>query len=325
MTTVEYSGITIDEGFGDGFHLSRLIGWDDGAPTSYEAVKRPQAHGTFRPGTIYRNARVVSVEGTWSGRSMEDAYRARRELAAIMADGQETPFVVTDLLGTTEALAGVVAAPTVTDQMFSPFFRFSFDVVSADSFRYGPERVDSTGLPYAGSGIVWPLGAGDVSTEGLYQPTSFVRDPENPEYYLTTGLTPAEDGLYLPPVTQSAPWINWGTPGSLGRVVTPNDGTAETYSVLEVTGGMSLGFLLTWIPTGQLISFDREVPAGSTITLDPRRGLALIDDQSDVSGYLTISDWWAVPPGGTGSIQFASKGTVTGTPTLTARTAPALI
>jgi hypothetical protein len=281
MTTLHFGGIDIDEEADDGFHLARLIGWDDAAPTRVTAEERPQGHGTFRPGPVYRGTRVVSVEGSWSGSSIEDAYRARRRMAALPAG--ESPFEVDDILGTTRMVGALAKAPQMDDQIYSPFFTFAFDVVSAsDPFRYGDPVVETTGLPVAGSGIVWPLGTGGA-------------------------------------------WLNWGTTGDLGRVETPNDGTAETYSLLEVTGGMSLGFLLTWVPTGQLISFDREVPPGSTITIDPSKGSAVIDGQSDVSGYLTISDYWFVPPGETGSIQFAAKGVVTGTPTLTARTSPAIL
>jgi len=281
MTTINYGNITIDEEMGEGFHLGRLIGWDDGAPPRVEAEDRPQGHGTFRPGEVYRGRRVVTVEGSWSGSSIENAYRARRQMAALPAG--ETPFEVDDILGVTRMVAALAKAPRMDDQIYAPFFTFDFDVVSAsDPFRYGDPVVDTTGLPVAGSGIVWPLGSGGR-------------------------------------------WLDWGTTGDLGRVETPNDGTADTYSLLDVTGGMSLGFLLTYVPTGQLISFDREVPVGSTITIDPSKGQALIDGQSDVSGFLTISDWWSVPPGDVGSIQFSSKGVVTGTPNLTARTPPAIL
>lgn len=281
MTTVRYGGITIDEESPDGFHLSRLIGWDDAAPARRNAEDRAQGHGTFRSGSAYRGTRVVTVEGSWSGASIEDAFRARRAMAAI--PGGEAPFEVDDVLGTTRMTGELAKAPRMDDQIYSPFFTFDFDVASAsDPFRYGEPVVDSTGLPVAGSGLVWPLGTGGT-------------------------------------------WLDWGSVGDLGRVDTPNEGTADTYTLLDITGGMSLGFLLTWVPTGQLISFDREVPLGSTISLDPSKGSAVIDGQSDVSGFLTISDWWSVPPGGTGSIQFAAKGLVTGTPTLTARTAPAIL
>jgi hypothetical protein len=281
MTRATFGAITFGTGEANGFHLRRLIGWHDAAPTKYGAENRPQGHGTFRPGRVYRGTRVVSIEGSWTGSSIEDAYRARELLAALPAD--ESPLEVEDILRTTRMIGALAKAPRIDDDIYSPFFTFDFDVVSAsDPFRYGDPVVDTTGLPVAGSGIVWPLGTGGA-------------------------------------------WLNWGTTGDLGRVETPNDGTAETYSLLEVTGGMSLGFLLTWVPTGQLISFDREVPPGSTITIDPSKGSAVIDGQSDVSGYLTISDYWFVPPGETGSIQFAAKGVVTGTPTLTARTSPAIL
>ena len=61
MTTVTFSGVTFDDQAVKGFALAKLVGWYDAAPTRYEADTRPQANGSFRPGTIYRDPRVVSV------------------------------------------------------------------------------------------------------------------------------------------------------------------------------------------------------------------------------------------------------------------------
>jgi hypothetical protein len=145
-----------------------------------------------------------------------------------------------------------------------------------------------------------------------------------PAVSVSTGLPTAGGGLAYP-ITYP---IGYGTAGNPGRVVTVNPGTAETYSSLEITGGMSGGFELTETSTGRVVRFERPIPLGSTVYLNPRTGRASIDGASDVSGYLTRSDWWSVPAaiGGTpGSreIQFVALGAVTGTPTLTAHTSAA--
>ena len=140
-----------------------------------------------------------------------------------------------------------------------------------------------------------------------------------PAVVATTGLPMPGTGIVYP-ITYP---ITYGTPGNPGRVVTENPGTAETFSQLEITGGLSAGFELTEIQTGNVIRFDRLIPDGSTAFVNLRTGRASIDGQSDVSGYLTRFDGWSVPAGGSREIQFNARGVVTGTPTLTARTAPA--
>lgn len=328
MTVVSFGGLSFDDGSASGFHLSRLIGWDDGAPVRYESDPRPSAHGSFRPGRLFRGARVVSVEGTWTGGSVEEAFAARRVLAGLQADGLESPFAVTDLLGTLMVDAGLSGAPEMDDELFSPFFRFSFDVVAADPFRYGVWVPAVTGVPTASSGLSWPRGTsqiGDPDGDGLVSTDGYTADSSNPGFYMTTGLQQDANGLYVPLTTGSTPYWDWGTEGVSGRVSASNTGTADTYSTFEVTGGLSGGFMLTWVPTGAEIRFVRPILTGSTVFLNPRTGRASIDGQSDVSGFLTKSEWWPVLPGEVGEVQFTPLGVTSGTPTLTVRTAAAFV
>jgi hypothetical protein len=135
----------------------------------------------------------------------------------------------------------------------------------------------------------------------------------------SSGLPSAGGGLSFPFTYP----VGFGVPGNPGRVTTSNPGTADTFSTLEITGGLGGGFELTEITTGQVIRFERMIPLGSTVTLNPRTGMAFLDGDSDVSGFLTRAEWWSVPPGGSRSIQFNSIGAVTDSPTLSVATAAA--
>lgn len=138
----------------------------------------------------------------------------------------------------------------------------------------------------------------------------------------TTGLPVSGSGYGWPAVWPD----DWGTGGDPGRLATLNGGTQETFSLFWATGGMSEGFEVLSIEDGRRFRFERVVPLGSTVWVDPSTGLAWIDDPgNDVSRFLTISDWWSVPPGETRTIQFTSIGTVTGTPILSASTSPAYL
>jgi len=113
--------------------------------------------------------------------------------------------------------------------------------------------------------------------------------------------------------------IDFGPDGSTGRITITNTGNAATQPSLEVTGGMSGGFVLTEVITGAVIRVERVIPEESTIFIDQATGSVTVDNQSPITGNVTRSDWWAVPPGATRVVQFAALGAVTGTPTLTVR------
>jgi len=149
------------------------------------------------------------------------------------------------------------------------------------------------------------------------------RDPRRygPEVPKSTDLPVAGGGIVWP-----LTWpLTWQGGGSDGRVTASNEeGTVETYSMLEVTGGLETGFSLVEVGTNKEIRFERVIPLGSTVYLNPRTGRVWIDHvDNDVSGFLTRDDWWSIPAGQTSVIQFNSLGAFTGSPTLTARTSPA--
>lgn len=278
MTVVSFGGLLIDDEARMGWALSRLQGWYDAAPSRRSVRERPQADGAFGVDRFFRGARVVTVEGSFIGATLEDAYRARDTLAALQADGRSSVFTVEDPLGVRSASVELVQAPTADDGLFQPFFQWSFDVVAPDPRKYGPEAVVSTGLPTAGTGITYPI---------TYP-------------------------------------ISYGTPGDPGRVAVVNDGTQETFSTFEVSGGLEAGFEVKDIRTGRRLRFERVVPLGSTVVLNARTGRAYLDSpENDVSGYLTVREWWSVPAGGSQDIQFSTWSGVSGTPTLTVRTRPA--
>ena len=140
-----------------------------------------------------------------------------------------------------------------------------------------------------------------------------------PVQVASTGLPTSGGGLAYP-VTYP---IGYGTPGNPGRITVSNPGTADTYSLLEITGGMSGGFELTEITTGRVNRFVRPVPVGSTVVLNLRTGRASLNGPSDVTQYWTRQERWSVPDGGTREIQFNAIGAITDSPTLTAKTSPA--
>jgi hypothetical protein len=147
-------------------------------------------------------------------------------------------------------------------------------------------------------------------------PDRYASEPPGLET-VSTGLPASGTGIAWP-ITYK---LNWGAASQTGRVTVHNLGTAPTYTVMQVTGGLAGGFILTNITTGDALQLNRAVPLGSTVLLNPRTGRVTIDGpDNDISGFLTSRQWWSLPPESSQDIQFTAIGAPTGTPTLTCTT-----
>jgi hypothetical protein len=138
----------------------------------------------------------------------------------------------------------------------------------------------------------------------------------------TTGLRTLGTGLVYPLVYP----LSYGTPGTGGSVQFTNTGTAPTEPVFTVSGALSAGFQITWVETGQRLTYS--FPVGSDVVIDCGAGTASTQGQ-DRTVYLTQRDWFSVPAGAVGTFQIAALGGETGTSnpgvSFTAVTAPAYL
>lgn len=134
---------------------------------------------------------------------------------------------------------------------------------------------------------------------------------------VATGLPTAGGGLEYE-LGEPAGALYYGALGNLGRVTLTNAGTADTWPVFEISGTLDAGFYLQNLETGQILRYDRVVPAGTTLTIDSRTGEVLIDGVSDASSYLTRDEFFPIPAMGSQTVQFNSIGGSSGSPTLTA-------
>ena len=108
-----------------------------------------------------------------------------------------------------------------------------------------------------------------------------------PEIVASTGVPVSGGGLLWPLGAEPTEFWDWGADGSSGRLSLTNDGTAAVWPSLTVEGGLGGGFVATNVTTGESIRFVRPIPAGSSVTINQRTGMASIDGQSDVSGFIT--------------------------------------
>jgi hypothetical protein len=141
----------------------------------------------------------------------------------------------------------------------------------------------------------------------------------------TTGVPVSAGGLVWP-LGSGSGYIDFGAASSSGRATTANPGSAATLPLLEVTGGLSLGFVIADVMTGSYIRVDRVVPLGSTVFINQRTGRITIDAPgNDIGQFVTRRDLLPVPAGATRQFQLSPLGAVTGTPILTVRTSPAYL
>lgn len=132
---------------------------------------------------------------------------------------------------------------------------------------------------------------------------------------LQTGLATPGGGLQYN--LSAAGVLEYGSNGNLGRVTLTNNGDATVWPSLVVQGGLTAGFYVQRLDTGQVVRYDRVVPAGSTVSVDFRTGEVLVDGDSDGSTYLTRYEFFSVAPGESVEVQFNAISGSSGTPTAT--------
>lgn len=130
---------------------------------------------------------------------------------------------------------------------------------------------------------------------------------------VSTGLPTAGGGLEYP-LHSPAGALFYGANGNLGRVTLSNAGTAAVWPSVVVSGGLTAGFYIQRLDTGQVVRYDRVVPDGSTLSIDFRTGEVLVDGISDGSTYLTRSEFFSIGPGVSADVQFNAIGGSSGTP-----------
>lgn len=158
MTQILFEGFTFDDEATTGFTITRWSGWWDGPPVRRRGNERPQADGDFGSSKNWRGARVVTVEGSYVGTTMQDTYAAMQSLAALQASGVASDFRVVEPFSTLTAVVELAGAPRMPDHLAFPFFSFAFDVVAPDPYRYGDMVSVFTGVPVSGGGLLFPLG-----------------------------------------------------------------------------------------------------------------------------------------------------------------------
>lgn len=271
VTTLTWRGLTIQ-----GTRLSRhwvasLEGWEDLPATSSNSQPRLSGHGSFG-GAVRASERVVVATGRVSIPAERDVLL--REIQAVMtlSDSSLTEDLTIENAGRTLTAGASLTRFRVSMENWSAgVFGWAAEWVCPDPLRYGAAIVESTGFATSTGGLQFPL-----FTDG------------------TTGVG----------------FLDFGEPGTSGRVTLTNPGTAAASPQFAVDGPVpDEGFDIACVETGERITFSEGVAAGSTVVLDSATGRVLLNGDADKSGSLTQADWFTIPPGGTRTVAFLSRGT----------------
>lgn len=273
-TTVQWRGVTLASDQSSPFGIRSLLGWDELPDARMDAPVRQQAHGRFDT-AVWADERVITLSGQIVS---QDRDALLRELAAVMtwASGPSAAedLVVTRAGRELTGFARLTAFKTPTTLNWSVGeVPFVIEWRCRDPLRYGAPQSVSTGFPVLRGGLEFPL-----FTDGT----------------VDTG------------------YLEFGEASDTGRVVLPNDGTADSWPTFQVDGPVSsAGFDIALVGTDQRVRFSGPVAAGSVLVIDAASGTAVIDGNSDRGGLLTQRDWFSVPAGGQVEVAFLPLGTTT--------------
>lgn len=212
---------------------------------------------------------------------------------------------------------GMILADDEADAMAN--YWLAFAALQADGAPSAFTVTDETGTKTAEVTLAAPPEVGRIiSGAASYTLQLVARDPikYGPASDYSTGLPTSGGGLeYNLHSGGSGGSLYYGANGDLGRVALTNAGTASVWPSALVTGALTTGFYFQRLETGEVVRYDRVVPAGSTVSIDFRTGEVLVDGISDGSTYLTRDDFFSIAPGEVATVQFNAIGGSSGTPT----------
>lgn len=153
---LQLGGISFEGGAGnDGYYVRSITGWDalPSARGSLDAI--PGADGSFQRVDIWRDSRVITIEGVMAA-GTRDAVEARR--AHLMAMLKASAVLrVTDELGTLSAHVDVEDIDPTDHGAWATWIDFTIDLIAPDPVRYRDMlTVGPVGLPSRSGGLILP-------------------------------------------------------------------------------------------------------------------------------------------------------------------------
>lgn len=276
--------VPVVDGAGVAWTLENLDGFDDSGSgvRADDSERAPGNDGSF-PTPADRTGRSIAVDGFAVCPTRAAAGAVTLQLRALLAGGSFGTLTVVDAdLPTMSVTARIAAKPTV-DWSDPLTVQFGLEFWAPDGLAYGDPIAQTATFPTAGGGLRTPL------------------------------FTDGAVGVGR---------LDFGAPGSSGRLLLSNPGSADASPQYTVNGPVPPeGFDIVCVDTGERLTFESGISAGSLVVLDSATGRVLLNGDSDRSGYLTTAQWFKIPAGGSLTVAFLSRGATTAA-TMTATVRP---
>ena len=271
-TLVEWDGLTLYGTRGPGRRTFRTLeGWEGTPDTHADDENRLQEHGTH-DSPEFAGARFVTVSGAAFSPTERDAILVELGRTLVLGGPRSVlkDLRITHAGRVLTAGARLRRFAPVADMWGAGAFSWVAQWKCPDPLRYADPVAQSTGFASPGGGLRFPL--------------------------FTDGLAPVAR-------------LDFGLPGTSGRVTLTNTGSAEARPQLTVLGPVAdEGFDVVCVETGERLTYATGVSAGASVVLDSATGRVLLNGDGDRSGYLVRAEWFAIPPGASRTIALIPRG-----------------
>lgn len=200
-----------------GWVFSDLVDWMGQVSSKTAHTERPQQHGAFRVGRVFRTSRAISFRAAFLGSSREQVVDAVDSVSSIGAEGPVL-VSVTEIDGSVTWRVVTVETSAFTDHHGNPSGEISVDLIADDPRRYADGEWQQTGPAVAATGLVWPavwpLVWPDTGSSGRIVLLNSGKAPSSPQFRLAGPFTSA-----LITCVETGDRIGFGRPVPDGSVV----------------------------------------------------------------------------------------------------------
>lgn len=277
--------------FGDGVtarYLTRVRGWQGRTAPRTNKTPKIGGRGDWAGGS-YASARTIELEGCWQPSTRAESDAAVDTLTALCSSGDAlTDYVLRRTCGSRDRWTWCRL-----DDDLEPVITPS-GLITFQTQLYCPDPRWWSAAPY-----VWP-------------PTGLVGDVAGGLLWNGTSGTSGDGLLWNGTAGTSGGGVEWQQSAGVsgGSVVVQNLGNdyAPVVFTMAGTGGTGLtNPYIRLVSTGDVIQYDGVIDVGSSVTIDTGTGRVL-RGTTYVSGVLSRSEMFELPPGSTNTISFGSTG-----------------
>ncbi len=282
---VEVDGFRFNEFVSTGFMMDIMDGWDDTPELEVTITAFGHSDGAVSADRFPMKEKYLDLGGAVLAETRAEADKARDRLKLLFQNNKQIVIRRYEPNGAQEMTVRLSGKITF-ERPVEEGFRYLVPVVATDPFKYSVNLI---------SGSV-----------GVFSGGNFFRSYANPAA-----------GRF---VRQYPRTYQQEKPTERADLILNNEGDVTTYPTSTVVGPLRSGdWFLYNRDTDQVLSFDVGIPDGSTLVIDHKEQIALLNGY-DV-GFTMRGEWWGLRPGSNLVQLVAGTYNAEATLTVTARSA----